>query len=234
MDKENEVPGVQLGVVKKKQFKFKRLPAEFMGSSVEDVASPRKPLSEIDANRKAVVKAPMDGVPDNVGSRGFVGKALDSDSSDDENDESRRVRKELEAERLRKNPEFDPFDPKFYKIQYTKSGKPYAKSTKPYWAWAANTYGYLRSKTPAKKRVKKDDVELSHGKDDSDSDKEDELGLHTIAFPLTVKSMKDDIASELSKDGKFDKSVNEVWRERYYIELPYCRWCDTRPCACYV
>ncbi len=234
MNKENEVPGVDSDVVKKKhKFKFKRLSTQFMGSTSDEVVSPRKALGELDSNRQSVVKHGEDGVPNNIGSRGFLGKALESDSSDDDTDESRRVRKQLEAERLEKNPGFDPFDPKFCVIQYTKSGKPYRKSTKPYWAWAANTYGYLRSNIKAKKRSKKDDNGINNGDIETESD-DDELGLHTIAFPMTVKSMKDDIARELAKDGKYNKSVTEVFRERYYIELPYCRWCGTRPCECYV
>ncbi len=232
MNKENEVPGVNLPVVKRKnKFKFKPLSTQFMGASSSKVASPRKALGEIDSNAQAVVTLGADGVPNNVGSRKFVGKAMaDSDSSDDDNDESRRARKMMEAERLRKDPGFDPFDPKYYCLRFTKSGKPYRKSTKPYWAWAANTYGYLRKNNQPRKRIKKDE---GNGPEQSNSD-EDDLGLHTIAFPLTVKSLKDDIASELLKAGKFDQSVNDVFRERFYIEIPYCRWCDTRPCACFV
>ncbi len=239
MDKENIDPAVDSAVGQKRVFKFKFKPLTSQFTAVDSKATvsiPSNGKSVVEEKSTSKAALPNDGVPNNVGSRGFVGKAMgDSDSSDDENDESLRVRRQLEAERLKKNPDFDPFDPKFYVVQYTRSGKPYRKSTKPYWAWAANTYGYLRYQTPPKKKAKVVDNGLVNGPNDSGSDDDgDELGLHTIAFPMTVKSLKDDIAREMAKDGKFEKSVNEVFRERYYIELPYCRWCDTRPCACYV
>ncbi len=237
MDKENVDPAVDGQLEKKRvfNFKFKPLSSKFMGNNSKSVDSGEKSLGKVESTSKAACDLPVDGVPNNVGSRGFLGKAIaDSDSSEDENDESRRVRKKLEAERLRKNPEFDAFDPKFYKVQYTRSGKPYCKSTKPYWAWAANTYGYLRYSEPPKKKARVVDNGLVNGSLEAGSDDEDDLGLHTIAFPMTVRSIKEKIASEMAKAGLFQKSVNEIFRERYYIELPYCRWCDTRPCACYV
>ncbi len=227
MDKENQDPLDSDAAPKKKyNFKFKALSSKFM-----PVKSPSKAVA---STSKGLVANGSDGVPNNVGSRGFVGKALaDSDSSDDENDESRRARKLAEAERLKYNPNFDPFDPKYYVVQYTRSGKPYRKSTKPYVMWAANTFGYLRSKIPPVKKARKDDNGIDNGEDGSDSD-DGELGLRTIAYPAKVDSIKEEIAKELAMGKKFEKNVNEVFRARYYIEIPYCRWCDTRPCACYV
>ena len=217
MDKENIDPAK-----KKHVFKFKPLSSQFKGvESKKLVVREEKPVDKVEST--STVKH----------SCALPRYMCDSDSTDDENDESRRVRKKLEAERLLKNPNFNAFDPKFHCIRYTTSGKPYRKSSKPYWAWAANTYGYLRYNKPAQKKVKIANNGLVNGDSGSGSD-EDELGLHTIAFPMTVRAMKEDIAKEMAKEGVFQKSVNDVFRERYYIELPYCRWCDTRPCACYV
>ncbi len=153
----------------------------------------------------------------------------DSDS-DDDNDESARVRKALEAERAKKDPTFDPWDAKFAKVRYTSSGKPIVRKTKPFNVWAANTWGYLRYQDPPAKKAKKEDA--NNG--DEVATEEDDIGLHTIAYPELVRSLKEDIAKELQKNGKFELSVNDAFRKKYYIEIPYCRWCDTRPCACFV
>ena len=151
----------------------------------------------------------------------------DSDS-DDDNDEAGRVRKALEKERALRDPTFDPWDKKYAKVRYTASGKPIVRKTKPFTVWAANTWGYLRKQNPTYKKA------VAPDGGDSECNGSDELGLHTIAYPADIADIKKDLAKEMQATGEFKKSVNEVFRERYYIEIPYCRWCDTRPCACYV
>ncbi len=155
-----------------------------------------------------------------------------SDSeSDDEDDESARVRKALKLEREQKDPSFDPWDKRYAKVRYTSSGKPIVRATKPYNVWAANHYGYLRHQNPVYKKSKGDNG-FNNG--DNQVDEEDEIGLKTIAFPAVVEDIKKGLLKEMQLNGNFSKSVNEVFREKYYIEIPYCRWCDTRPCACFV
>ncbi len=224
MEKENQDPSLVSSEGKRYNFKFKPLSSQFMSAG-----SPKKAVASSSSDRK-----PDDGVPNNVGSRGPIGKGcLESESSDDEDRiESVRVRKLLEAERLKRNPKFDPFDPKYYTVRYTKSGKPIKKATKPYSVIAANCYGYLRyQEQPQKKKKNRVDNVVNNGDDSSD---DEGLGLRTIAFPSLVKKLKSEIADNLKKEGKFSKSVDEAFREKYYIEIPYCRWCDERPCACFV
>ncbi len=223
MEKENQDPSPNSHDGKRHNFKFKPL-----SSTLRKALSPSKPI----ASSSNVGKGD-DGVPDNVGSRGPIGKGcIESDSSEDEDRiETTRVRKMLEAERLRRNPNFDPFDPKYYVVRYTKSGKPMRKATKPYSVLAANTHGYLRYHEQPRKKEKCVDNGINNGADSSD---EDDLGLRTIAFPSLVKKLKSEIAESLIKEGKFNQSVDEAFRAKYYIELPYCRWCDERPCACFV
>ncbi len=171
------------------------------------------------------------GVPDNVpGKR----RPPSDDSSEDEDDESKRARRLLTS----KLPStFDKYDPKFYCLRYTSSGKPYRKRTKPYHVFAANSWGYLRKNIPESKMEASRDSEKSGPigeKIDEDSDNEDEIGLRTIAFPHVVKKIKEKIAKEIAAKGMFSKTVNDVFREQYYIEFPYCTWCEFRPCMCYV
>ncbi len=165
------------------------------------------------------------GVPSNVPGK----RPPPDDSSEDENDESQRARRLLTS---KLDPSFDHYNPKFYRLRYTSSGKPYAKRTKPYSVWAANTYGYLRkvgSEKPKGGDVVKNDHDI-----DEDGDGGDDIGLRTVAYPGLVREKKDALAKEMAEKGCYNKSVNDLFRERYYIEMPYCSWCDFRPCMCYV
>ncbi len=167
------------------------------------------------------------GVPDNVPGK----RPPNDDSSEDENDESQRARRMLTS---KLDPAFDQYDPKFYCLRYTSSGKPYRKRSKPYPVFAANSWGYLRKKAPEKPKEAESTKSTDRPNDEAVDPEIEELGLRTVAYPGVVNDKKRAIAKEMVENGVFHKSVNEVFRERYYVEMPYCAWCDFRPCMCYV
>ncbi len=167
------------------------------------------------------------GVPENVPGR----RPPDDESSEDENDETQRARRQLTS---KLDPSFDHYDPKFYCLRFTSSGKPYKKRSKPYSVFAANSWGYLRKKSTSEKTPSEASTNINRPTDRDDNQEDEELGLRTIAYPGLVNEKKDAIAKEMSEKRIFNKTVNEIFRERYYVELPYCSWCDFRPCMCYV
>ncbi len=210
-DKENCAPN------RPSKFRFKLTPL-LTGACT----SPEKEKPQASEPQASVRPRPP-GVPDNV-----PGKTPPDDDSSDEECESSRARK-LILDKL--GPDFDQWDPKFCVIRYTKSGKPIRKRTKPYYVMAGHNWGFLRRNEKVKKKKVGDS---SKSDDEIDEKSNDDLGLHTVAYPHVVKKMKLEIAEELVNAGNFDQTVNEVFRERFYIEMPYCAWCDMRPCLCYV